>query len=468
MHPRQVEYLKKQIANHIALFFQPRAADLFESGMVRFLPLGQAVKLREKAIAIPFDIPVSDNQGEPYSVELNRTRLTFSNPLPMPSGGGWNPLPNESTPLWYANDAGTLIPAWNLFGTLFHLLTFGEERGSTQRDGHGRFAASFSPRVKGDLLEVPAFNEAVAAIVAACAGLAENGRPAYDLDGLVKPPVMVLSHDCDELKGNDRWTQMVRVARIILPLFKFKLPGLDNLWWIIRNAFTPRRFYFDNATGMLDLERSFGYTSTYYLLNGSGGRFGARSKLAVSAELAGIIPPGWDLGIHYNYDTFSNDQRFEAQLDQLQAAIGSKPVVGRAHYLKFDPAKSFAFWRRFGIYVDESSGYADRIGYRNGIAGCFQVYDPDSNQPLDIRELPMTIMDTTLVRQYGEGAIAKFSQLLFHLSRVGGAMSVVFHPGQFFNPEHKAMLGVYHKMLIECRRQGAVSETARSLVDRVR
>jgi len=73
-----------------------------------------------------------------------------------------------------------------------------------------------------------------------------------------------------------------------------------------------------------------------------------------------------------------------------------------------------------------------------------------------------------VVRQYGSKSIDRFSQLLYHLSRVGGALSVIFHPGQFFNPEHKQMLGVYHKMLIECRQIGALSKTARSLVDNIR
>ena len=61
-----------------------------------------------------------------------------------------------------------------------------------------------------------------------------------------------------------------------------------------------------------------------------------------------------------------------------------------------------------------------------------------------------------------------FSKLIHHLSHIGGALSVVFHPGQFHNPEHKQMLDIYHKMLIECHNVGAVSKTARSLVDEIR
>jgi hypothetical protein len=463
----EVEYLQNQISNHISLFYNTNGKEIFESGYIKFLPYEEAIASREKVIAIPYDIPVSLNQEKPYAVKFNNTELTLWNKTNILSDSSWEAIPNDSAPLWYRNHFGTLIPAWNLFGNLFHLLTFAEEKNSSSVDSHGRFAASFSPRIKDNLLEVPAFNEAVAVIVGAFTGLCESDRPYLHLDNLLKPPIIILSHDCDLLRGNDIWTQAVRAVRIFLPLTKIKLPAVKNIWWILRNVFSPHRFYFDNITGMIDLERCFGFNSTFYIINGAGGRFGARSGFQIIREVQKYIPLQWDIGMHYNYNTFLNDEPFKAQLDQLISICDSKITTGRAHYLRFDPEKSFSFLKRNGIDIDESSGYADRIGYRNGIAGCFQAYDTELKKPFDIWELPLTIMDATLVSQYGDKAIDKFSQLLFHLSCVGGALSVNFHPGQFFNPEHKQMLGIYHKMLIESRKFGAKSLTAHSLVEQI-
>lgn len=464
----KVTYIKNQISNHVSLFFYTNGKDLFESGYIRFLPYQEAITTQDKVIVIPFDIPLPKNQEKPYTVKFNNTELTLWNRISIPSDNNWKAIPDDSAPLWYVNQFGTLTPAWNLFGNLFHLLTFGEEENSSSKDKHGRFAAAFSPRLNNNLLEIPAFNEAVAALVAAYTGIRESDKPLLNLNGLLKPPVVILSHDCDVLRGNDIWTQAVRGFRIFLPLTKFQFPAVSNIWWIIRNAVTPRRFYFDNITGMIDLERCFGFNSTFYIINGTGGRFGARSGFNITCELRKQIPPGWDTGLHYNYDTFLNDRLFKAQLEQLNSILDSQINTGRAHYLKFDPEASFTFLRKHGIDLDESSGYADRIGYRNGIAGCFQAYDTASNKPLDIWELPMTIMDATLVKQYGCQSTKKFSQLLSHLSSVGGALSINFHPGQFFNPEHKQMLGVYNKILIQSRALEAISMTARSLVDQIR
>jgi hypothetical protein len=360
------------------------------------------------------------------------------------------------------------MPAWNLFGNLFDLLTFGEEQRSSQRDHHGRFASQASPRREKGLLDVPAFNEAAALLVAALVSMSRSERASLVLDILPEPPVVVLSHDCDILTGNGFHTQAARLYRFFQPMARLRPPRPANLWWMLRNAATPRRFYFDNATGMIDIERCFGFTSTFYLLNGSGGRFGARSRFSEVVRLAERIPKSWEMGIHYNYDTFLDDEKFAAQLNQLKELSPLPIVSGRAHYLRFDPYRSFSFLRQFGIYADESSGWSDCIGFRNGIAGGFEAYDPVGQFTLGIWEVPLVVMDEALVKQQGVNAISLVRRYLHHLGRIGGALTILFHPGQFFNPEHGEMVGVYHEILQVCRHAGAVSQTAHRLVDRLR
>ena len=466
--PPEVQYLHSQILNHLKLFFVPKVTHLFDSHLVRFLPYNDAIAIKEKIIAIPYDIPISSVPVEPYKVDFSGTKLTIWNRIEKPQGSGWSAIPNEFAPLWYRHKEGTLIPAWNLFGNLLKLLTFGEEAESIQRDSHGRFVAAYSPRKACGLLEVPAFNEATAVLAAGCLGLQEKGEPFLNLKDAVKAPVISLSHDCDVLYGNDFWTQAVRAFRVIEPLRRLRFPKLSNIRWIAKNAVIPRRFYFDNVTGMIDLERSFGFTSTFYLLNGTAGRFGARNGFKPIPELCKVIPPHWGKGIHYNYDTFLNSDLFASQYAELQSVINTRIISGRAHYLRFDPDKSFSFLSQFGIRVDESSGFSDFIGYRNGIAGCFQVFDRSASKTIEMWEVPMTIMDATIVRQYGDDALKVYSAMMHHLSRIGGAMTVLFHPGAFYNPEFPEMIGIYHNILMESRRLRARSLTAAEMINQIK
>lgn len=453
------DYLWGQILRHAHVFFAPQAFEALRRLDVVFAPAADAYTLDRPGVVIPTDIETEIGPRNSFSAPFNGTSVCLWPRLPIPDSTGWKPVASESIPLWFQHRSGTLVPAWNLFGTLCDLLTFREEREIADRDQHGRFVGRFSPRDASALLEVPVFNNAVAVLVGAALGLSQGGIPKLDLSGQVLPPRIILSHDCDILRGNDRWTQAVRLFRVWAPLRRARPPRLQNLWWAVRNAARPHDFYLDNVAGLVTLERMFGYRSTFYVLNGSGGRFGARSGSHLIPGLLALIPEEWQTGIHYNYDTFLDSSRFCEQQNELERISDRPMVAGRAHYLRFDAARSPAFFDRHGIRVDESAGYPDRIGYRCGIGGCFQPHNPASRAALDIVEVPMNVMDGALVAQYGTESVAAFERMLTHLSRVGGALSLVFHPGLFFNPEMSEYRHLYHQLLQSCRALGAVSET---------
>lgn len=461
-----IHYLVEQIRNHIALFFSRRAGDLFEKTDIQFLPLNEALLLRKPCIAIPTDIPAPLSISDPYKVIFNGTHLTLWNRIDHVFEGDWLSLPDEINPLWYRHCSGTLIPAYNMFRNVTDLLTLREEKQVAQRDVHGRFSVENSPRHIHNLLEVPVFNEAIAAIVAACEGLSNNGFPRFCFNEVEPSVTMVLSHDCDILLGNDWITQAIRCYRIFNPIFKARLPNIENIWWIMRNAVRPKDYYLDNIIGLIDLESILRLTSTFYFINGTGGRFGARSGTKAIDQAIKNIPSDWKVGIHYNYDTYLNSENFIMQKQALERVLQRDIICGRAHYLRFDPEESWRFLSNHGIRYDESVGYHNFIGYRCGIAGVFQPFNTTKGEKIDIWELPLVVMENALMRQYGEDSIAAFQRLIAHLSCIGGALSVLFHPGQFFNPEFPQYLGLYRKLLEVAKQYASNCSSAASLCAR--
>ena len=153
----------------------------------------------------------------------------------------------------------------------------------------------------------------------------------------------MLSHDCDLLRGDDVITQAIRAYRIFQPCFRGRAPRLGLLGKIFANYRHPYRYFLDDLIKMLAVERRFGYRSVMYVLNGTGGRFGARSGFEAVRKLLERVPAGWEIGIHYNYDTFHQPGRFASQKAEIEALIGEAVTAGRAHYLRFDPRKSPAF-----------------------------------------------------------------------------------------------------------------------------
>ncbi len=458
-------YLWDQIRRHARCFFTPDACRALESEAILLASYRQALDIRRPVIVIPDDIPSPVIPDKPWKVPFNGTTLTLWNPIPLPDGDGWTVWPDPNHPVWYRHQNGTIIPAWNLHGNLIDLLTLREERQSSQRDRHGRFMATFSPRLKDDLLNVPAFNEAVALLVGAAIGLRQGNSPLMHLDESIKPPMVILSHDCDLLRGNDIWTQSIRAYRAFQPLTKGRGPKLKNLGWMARAALNPEGYYIDNIPRLMAMEKEFGFSSTFYLLNGGGGRFGARSGSAVLRRLIPTIREPWEIGIHYNYDTFLNDARFVAQKTELETIIGHAVISGRAHYLRFDPEKSFPFLAEHGLRVDETVGYSDRIGYRCGIAGCFRTFDPSSGLLSDLYEIPLTIMEAALTAQYPDDPLGAYDSTLAHLAKVGGALGLLYHPDLLDNPEFPEMMGYYRSLLEICRRHNAIGRPARTLAE---
>jgi hypothetical protein len=309
---------------------------------------------------------------------------------------------------------------------------------------------------------VPIVNEVIALLLDAGAALSDGMAPRFALDDMIAPPAVVLSHDCDVLNGNDYITQAIRIYRIFQPLGRGRLPKFGLLPTIAENFLDPHRYYLKNLLAMMEVEQRFGFRSVLYILNGTGGRFGARSDHRSYSALIEGTPTGWEVGIHYNYDTFDSPKRFGAQLDEIQSLSGQLVISGRAHYLRFDPLVSPSFVSNRGVQFDESVGWTGQNGYRAGIAAPFFPLDPATGNPLPLIELPLMFMDANL--SDGADGFAVFSEMFTHLKKIGGVLSLLFHPGTFANPEKPALTGLYARVLQHLRENGARNYLPRDIV----
>lgn len=447
-------------------FTRSAAGPLLRDSPIDIAPWAVAVERRGPGIVIPADIAVPHSIDDVWTVPFNGTNVTLWNRLPLP-GSTWQAIPDETRPLWWRHPSGTLLPAWNVWANLTDLLTFRDDREIAQRDGHGRLPVEQTPRFRRRLLEVPAVNEANAVILDALLSTAAGEIPRLQLPGdSIAPVSVVLSHDCDQLRGNDFYTQAIRGYRMAQSIASARgRAAIRHARGLVENMLRPRRYFLGNMLGMIDLERQFGFRSVVYILNGMGGRFGARSGSKIAEEFVRMVPAEWEVGIHYNYDTFGDHTRFGAQKAEIEGFTGSELIAGRAHYLRFDPPRSPAFVAEHGIRYDESVGWAHLLAYRAGIAGPFRPLDPTTGRALDLVEVPLVFMDTPLVERRKDGA---FQRMYVHLGQIGGMATVLIHPGAFENPEVPGGDGLYFDVLREAYRNGARSWTPSEVLDAAR
>jgi len=137
-------------------------------------------------------------------------------------------------------------------------------------------------------------------------------------------------------------------------------------------------------------------------------------------------------------------------------------LSGRAHYLRFDPLVSPSFVSNRGVQFDESVGWTGQNGYRAGIAAPFCPLDPATGNPLPLIERPLMFMDAN--RSDGADGFAVISEIFTHLKKIGGVLSLSFHPGTFANPEKPALTGLYARVFQHLRENDARNYLPRDIV----
>jgi hypothetical protein len=451
--PHRPAYLRDAIALHLRHHFRSSAATLWAAARVRFAPLGELVHDREADVLVPTDLESGLVPRETWSVPFGGTQLRLWNRVPPPPG--WRTWPSAEAPLWHLAADGRAIPAWDLYGNLSRLLSLAEDLATGARDAHGRVPDAASPRVAAGLHDVPALNDAAAALVAL---LAARRRGATDPDPQVRdhvlPPAVVLSHDLDLLRGNDPITQSIRLWRMVRPLARGRAPQPRFARALVENARHPRRHYLEALDRVVALEREHGARSAMYFLNGSGGRHGARSGARDIPSARARVPEGWCVGMHYNYDTLLDPVRFESQRRQLEPLIGEPVRGGRAHYLRFEPRGSFAFLEAHGLLWDETLGFRDHPGYRAGVAGAY--HPPDAaGRPMRLLALPLAIMDVTVAALEPAARERLVLGMLAHLAEVGGTLTALFHLEEVGHPDLDGDERPYAALLAALRRAGA-------------
>jgi len=454
------QYVKEQIRVHIGICYKKDALDCFDQASLIFVPFNDIESLTSPCIAIPNDIK---NQSEPNDItrlNINDTNYTFYNKIERPSNS-WEEICIDGVAVWYRNNIGVIMPAWNHFHNIVDLFSFRAERDTKLRDKHQRLNFKDNPFLIAGLGEVPVFNEFINILLACLSGKKSGIGFFPDISEWVRPLKIVLSHDCDVLLGNDKYSQIGRVWRGIIGILKGNFYNLTFPLWMLYNFFNPRKFYMNNVYAMIDMERQFGFTSILYILNGVGGRYGFRNNLSAVKELLENIPENWEIGLHYNYDTLLDDVSFLRQKNELQAIIGQEVFLGRAHYLKFDPLKSYYQLETHGIRFDESLGMPHINGFKVGMAGVFYPFLNQDKKVSSVLTLPLQFWDSHL---NSEAKIANFEKSIEHLSKIGGVVSVLFHPGKFYNIEDPKMDGVYYRVLKTLQRVQAKSVSPNYLI----
>jgi len=105
---------------------------------------------------------------------------------------------------------------------------------------------------------------------------------------------------------------------------------------------------------------------------------------------------GHEIGLHGSFRTSEDHALFASQRTMLRNLADVDAVGVRQHYLRMRPATTPRGMRDAGFHYDSTYGFADRNGFRLGVADVVPLWDAEHQAPVGMDEAPFTWMDRAL------------------------------------------------------------------------
>ena len=334
----------------------------------------------------------------------------------------------------------------DLVASAFWWLSGWQEAATRQRDVHGRFPFSASLQAALGTAHLPAVDAYRCALADALREAGIEPTPAR-WGTEEKPWAVLLSHDVD------------RVRRRRLGTLARGVAGGDPVG-ALRRALAPGNVDLDGLAALLREAEARGGRATVFAKAGRTGRLDAPYRLGrqVRAALREALRDGHDVGLHPSTFAMRHPRHLLREHDRLRRAVRSGPMVVRAHYLRFDPLRAPADLQRVGFVADASVGFSEAPGYRRGTGRPFPLWDLQTDRLAPLIEVPLAVMDTTLLGHLGmtprEAADAAL-QVLRGARRTGSAAAVLWHNRPLDEPDGRDALAAYRLVLDAARSDGA-------------
>jgi hypothetical protein len=340
---------------------------------------------------------------------------------------------DEDIFLFYGLDPVTKRPDW--LGEIFEWLSSSHEKGISQRDSVGRIPDSEMIFNRSGL---PPWKPYAALLMAWLEHFSNNGGNGEALPRAPSPiseadHLVVCSHDVD-FYFTDRRTALQRLVKnlgISWLIYKSWPYFLSNFRMILKLLAGQR--IGDYLPGLLRRMEQYGLRSTLFVVPLRGHRRDPNYALAeLEPHIQSALARGFGIELHASYSSIIEKGTLKREAQLLKQTAGRKTLGSRQHWLRFDHTeKLFRAIEEADLIFDSSLGFSDTVGFRNGACFAFPPYDFKNEKPHNFLEIPLAIMDGSLIessRATAESPQSLAERVLNESRRRGwGGISILWH-----------------------------------------
>lgn len=148
--------------------------------------------------------------------------------------------------------------------------------------------------------------------------------------------------------------------------------------------------------------------------------------------LTALLQAGHEIGLHGSFATGADARRMASERRGL-ARLAGTPVAGvRQHFLRMRPGPTQRHMVAAGFEYDATWGFADRTGFRLGVADLVPAWDAEQHTTLPLELVPLIWMDRALSKYAGIEEPGRWIEDARELAReckaVEGVWSGLWHP----------------------------------------
>jgi hypothetical protein len=336
-------------------------------------------------------------------------------------------------PLFHQVDPECVECSFDLPLSILLTLSRFEEGLPTERDVHGRFPGSKSVAHREGFLNRPIVDEYGVAFEQALQHLLPAWRPAQ------RKLRVKLSHDVDDVGIPLRFRTAVGHAvhrRHPAACFRDLFGGLIGL--------TPTYLQLVEDIARISLARGLD-SAVYWKASPPSRRDIAYNPRhpKVRKMVSWLQDHGVETGVHPGYYTFLAPDRLRQEVESLRQVLGPQPLGGRQHFLRWSP-ETWVHWEACNLAYDSTLGYADQVGFRAGTCIPYRPWLLSFNREAELVEIPLLVMDNTLVDYMGLTPLRSLQVIFDCLARchcVGGVFTLLWHPRSLIVPDYDDIYG---------------------------
>lgn len=211
--------------------------------------------------------------------------------------------------------------------------------------------------------------------------------------------------------------------------------------------------------------KKYGAKSSFYFMSLTPGEQDFNYDPALIPEIFDMVSSeGGEIGLHGGHQAYNNLQKIKEEKARLEKATGKSIIGYRNHFLKFNTPDTWEYLEAAGFQYDTTFGYADCSGFRNGMCHPFQPYSNNKGAFLNLMELPLIIMDTSIsgyMRMDEQTQLRLCKTLIDTVAKNSGVLTLLWHNTEMHGKEG----AMYAAILQYAHEQGAWMTNANEIID---